>query len=544
MPFVPSLISTEIPPLSASADASSAAPMREVALAGPGSRPDLAPLLRRRLMLAAALGSGICIAAALLVLLAFAPSPSLPHGFVNPQLQLDLTGLGLNLALLALLWRTSFAERDLRVVEMLLFALNTVLFVAVPFWLYGKEHGDAHTAATIILIRCVFIPGPPRNTLFLCLGIWAIYLLGFALSVPMDTTLLPSGMGRDEFLRVQFLGGNFVIAIYLGIGMAAVWTIHGLRMRAFRAEQAGSYRLLEKLGEGGMGQVYRARHAFLRRPTAVKMLRADLIGSPVALKRFEREVRTASELTDPHTIAIYDFGRTEDGRFYYAMEHLDGLDLQELVERFGPLPPARVVFLLEQVLGSLAEAHRRGLLNRDIKPGNIFLTVRGVHFDFVKVLDFGLVKAVAATGGPADLTGEGSILGSPGYLAPERFYGDQRAGGASDLYAVGAVAYFLLAGRPVFLSRTPMQALVDHVKTPPVPLRELGIELSEALEATILRALAKDPLDRFGTAEEMRDALHRSPEHRCWSDEAAQAWWIRNMPRETREAVERIEPDS
>jgi tRNA A-37 threonylcarbamoyl transferase component Bud32 len=317
-----------------------------------------------------------------------------------------------------------------------------------------------------------------------------------------------------------------------------VWRLvfaHGLRRRrgrTLRAGQVGSYRLFEKLGEGGMGEVWRARHALLRRPTAVKMVRRDLVESPKALRRFEHEVRAVSELTDPHTIGIYDFGKTAEGGFYYAMEFLEGVDLQQLVERSGPVEPARAVFLLGQVLSSLAEAHRRGILHRDIKPSNVFLTVRGTHFDFVKVLDFGLLKHLERHPDEraVEPTEDGTVMGSPLYLAPECFSGDGQDGQASDLYAVGALAYFLLAGRPVFEARSPLQALTAHANTPPTPLRQRGAAVSADLDRVVLRALEKSPEKRFQSAEELLAALRRTPEWDGWTSEQAESWWERHLP--------------
>jgi tRNA A-37 threonylcarbamoyl transferase component Bud32 len=491
-------------------------------------RPDLVPLLRQRLMSVSAIAMGACIVA--YGISHFGLPGEYREVALPVHLLLDGAGLLLNLGFFILLWRRSFPAAFLRAVDLLFFLLNALVFVALPPLVVGGQNVNASPTALLVLVRCIFVPDSPLRTLLVCLVIWAAYLVGNFLGMGANPLGLPGVPTDPEVLRLSFLFGNFSIGLNLTIGMVAVYSLHGLRMRAFEAEQAGSYELLEKLGEGGMGEVYRARHALLQRPTAVKLIREELLDSPTALKRFEREVRAASELRDPNTIAIYDFGKTAGGRFYYAMEYLEGLDLQDLVDRFGPVAPERAVFLLAQALGSLGEAHRRGVLHRDVKPGNLFLTARGSHFDFVKVLDFGLVKHLdPPSEAEAELAIGDAVPGTPEYMAPERFSEDQHADPSSDLYSVGAVAYFLLTGRPVF-DGSPGQVLVDHTETPPVPPRRTGVELSEALERVVLRALAKLPEERFRSAEEFREALRQTPEWGRWTRERAHRWWEEHLP--------------
>jgi tRNA A-37 threonylcarbamoyl transferase component Bud32 len=501
---------------------------------------DLVPLLRERLMAVSAIAMGACVVAYGISFFAYrgpTRDVALPVHFL-----LDGSGVLLNLGFFVLLWRRSFPAAFLRGVDLLFFLLNGLVFVALPPLVVGSDNVNAENAALLVLVRCIFIPDSPLRTLVVCGVIWTAYLAGYAFDTGGNPLGLPGVTSDPEVLRLSFLFDNFTIGLHLTIGMVAVYSLHGLRMRALEAEQAGSYQLLEKLGEGGMGEVYRARHSQLQRPTAVKVIRADLVDSPTALRRFEREVRAASELTDPNTIAIYDFGKTAGGRFYYAMEFLEGLDLQDLVDRFGAVEPARAVFLLGQVLGSLSEAHRRGLLHRDIKPGNLFLTARGSNFDFVKVLDFGLVKPLEqAPSAEAELTAEDAVPGTPAYMAPERFYGDKDADPTSDLYSVGAVAYFLLTRRLVFDGNA-AQVLIDHAKTAPVPPRQLGVGISEELERVVLQALEKRPEDRFRSAEEFREALRQTPEWGRWTRESARRWWDEHMPEASRSASQPISP--
>ncbi len=259
---------------------------------------------------------------------------------------------------------------------------------------------------------------------------------------------------------------------------------------AIEAQQIGQYKLERKLGSGGMGVVYQARHAMLRRPTAVKMLEPDKVNEGT-IERFEREVQITSQLNNPNTVAIYDFGRTPEGIFYYAMEFLDGIDLQSLVERYGPQPVPRVIHILQQVCGSLYEAHSLGLVHRDIKPANIMLNRRGGQPDVVKVLDFGLVKALDDQR-QAGLTQNASLTGTPLYMSPEAIQMPNSVDARSDIYAVGAVGYFLLTGQPVFEADNVVELCQKHVAASPVlPSERIGKPLPEELESALLACLEK-----------------------------------------------------
>jgi len=307
-------------------------------------------------------------------------------------------------------------------------------------------------------------------------------------------------------------------------------TLYNLRRTAFKARRLGNYLIHRELGGGGMGQVFVAEHALMCRPSAVKVLHAAAGSDPDALARFEREVRLAASLSHPNTITIFDFGRTSDDTFYYAMEYLEGLDLERFVERFGPIPANRTIFILQQVAASLEEAHARSIIHRDLKPSNIFLTMRGGMYDFVKVLDFGLAKKVEGGDEGAGLTKTGVIFGTPRYMAPETVYGEHGVDERSDLYNLGAVAFWMLTGRPPFTADRPVAVMIDHVKTkPPAPSEVSELEIPPDLDAIVLRCLEKDPSDRFSSVRELRRALAAVPLDEPWTGEEAEAWWKLHM---------------
>jgi serine/threonine-protein kinase len=369
-----------------------------------------------------------------------------------------------------------------------------------------------------VMTRAVLIPGSAARTLAVSIaGYLPLFAVAFVVWYGADAAF---ETGEHPSLA------QFVVNGLLGATLATVVSsvIFRLRRQVEKAKQLGQYRLEEKVGTGGMGEVFRASHTMLRRPTAIKLLRPDKAGEE-NLARFEREVQLTSELTHPNTVSIYDYGRTPDGTLYYAMEFLDGLNLEELVRDHGPQPPARVVHILEQVSSSLVEAHARGLIHRDIKPPNVILCVRGGLHDFVKLVDFGLVKHVAADADAA-VTASDAITGTPLYMSPEAIRTPDRLDARSDIYAVGAVGYFLLAGKHLFDSRSAIEVCSLQLKSMPEPPSvRLGKPLPEDLEALVLRALAKSPEERPQSAAELLEALRHSADHGKWGEEEARAWW-------------------
>jgi serine/threonine-protein kinase len=318
---------------------------------------------------------------------------------------------------------------------------------------------------------------------------------------------------------------NYAITFGLAAGLCvfAAYRIEHLRRQAAEARKLGQYVLREKLGSGGMGEVYRAEHLLLRRPCAIKLIRPERAGDPAALRRFEREVQITATLTHPNTVQVFDYGHTADGTFYYVMEYLPGLTLEELVRRHGPLPPARAVHFLRQVCAALGEAHARGLTHRDIKPGNVMVCERGGMQDVAKLLDFGLVRAPKEDADGGTLTREGSVAGTPAYMSPEQAGGQDGIGPASDIYSVGALAYFLLTGRPPFAGRSAVKTLAAHLYETPAPL---PADVPADLAAVVMRCLAKKPEERWPDAASLEAALAGTSVP-TWTARDAMNWWER-----------------
>ncbi len=290
----------------------------------------------------------------------------------------------------------------------------------------------------------------------------------------------------------------------------------------------GMYTIDQRIGKGGMGVVYRAHHAMLQRPTAIKLLDESRI-SEKTRARFEREVQLTSQLNHPNTIAIYDYGRTAEGIPYYVMEYLDGITLEELVQRHGPQPEGRVIRILSQLCGSLGEAHDAGLIHRDVKPANIMINHRGGLYDFVKLLDFGLVKALDAAR-EAAITKPGAVTGTPLFLSPEAIEHAQEIDASSDLYSLGAVGYYLLAGEPMFQGHSVLNICKQQVNNrPDPPSRKRGEIIDFDLESLILQCLEKDPRDRPANAWDIQRELRSCKAADQWSDQQAATWWTKEM---------------
>jgi len=329
--------------------------------------------------------------------------------------------------------------------------------------------------------------------------------------------------------------GAVGVALLGGVSVAITRTLYHLRERARHAERLGGYTLVRQLGKGGGGAVYMAEHSRMCRPSAVKIITASPDRDPTLIERFQREIKVASRLDHPNTIEIRDYGRADESTFFLAMEYLVGLDLQQLVERFGPIPPARTVHILGQVCDSLAEAHDKGIVHRDLKPQNVFVTRRGGICDFVKVLDFGLAKEVDTTGQDT-ITSAGSIVGTPHFLAPEAVQGRGQYVASSDIYSLGCTAYCMLAGRPPFDGTTAPEIIAAHILRDPVPIDGASeLEIPEILAHSVMRCMRKDPGERFEDVRELKARLESIEFVEPWTVHTARAWWDLHLPEEARE---------
>lgn len=325
---------------------------------------------------------------------------------------------------------------------------------------------------------------------------------------------------------MTFLALKLVMVATMGVlAVYGAYRMEALRRDVQAARRLGQYVLTRRLNEGGMGEVHLAEHQFLRRPCAVKLIRPEHAGDAGALLRFEREVQAAAALTHPNAVQIYDYGHAEDGTFYYAMEYLPGISLDELVERHGPLPPARAVHILAQLCDALREAHGRGLVHRDVKPSNVMLCERGGLHDVAKLLDFGLVATTISDAASPKLTQVGVVLGTPAFMSPEQCAGDEEIGPASDIYSTGALAFFLLTGKPIFCGRSAPHILAAHLYEDPPSASATRDGVPDALASVIARCLSKAPEDRFPDVASLRTALVESVGAARWTERQASEWW-------------------
>jgi serine/threonine-protein kinase len=437
-------------------------------------------------------------------------------------------------AITGVLWRRpALSLRNLRFVELMEFG---TLF-AFWSWMHGSVYTDFRVTPNpvwfgFLMANAVSLP-------------WMLMMIAYGILIPNTwrrCAVIVGAMGLAPLVIAKVSGlaavateGHsealfyIVLAVWLGTGAAvAIYGSHRievLRQEVVTARQLGQYQLKQRLGAGGMGEVYLAEHKLLRRPCALKLIRADRAADAAALMRFEREVQTTATLTHPNTVQVFDYGRADDGTFYYAMEYLPGLSLQDLAARHGPLPPARAVYLLRQICGALCEAHSVGLIHRDIKPNNILVCERGGSHDVAKLVDFGLVHTSQLGGNDGKLTQEGLVLGTPAYMSTEQASGVANVDARSDIYSLGAVAYFLLTGSTPFKGTSAVQILAAHLYEPVKSLRSTCSDVPADLEAVVLRCMEKEPIKRYADAESLDRALAECACAGAWDAQKAREWW-------------------
>jgi serine/threonine protein kinase len=396
------------------------------------------------------------------------------------------------------------------------------------------------------LLFTVVVPSSPRRTV--------IATLASVSSVPVVTGFVIAnntvpGVTPDKF----FLALIFPYLLVVVMAYVGARVIYSLGKEVTSARALGAYRLVERLGAGGMGEVWRANHYLLARPAAIKLVRPDFPGTSDSADRYRelqerlgREAQATAMMRSPHTIELYDFGLAKDGTFYYVMELLDGFDLETLIERFGPVPAERAIHLLIQVCDSLGEAHAEGLIHRDIKPANVYICRHGREVDFVKVLDFGMVKSQREDDDTeTQLTVDHAVCGTPAFMAPEQVLGSRLVDARTDLYAVGCLAYWLITGQLVFTGRTAMEILVQHTQAVPVrPSARTELEIPAKLDDVILTCLAKNPDDRPVSADRLAETLASIATGSTWTIRRAQEWWNMHHPkgRETSSPISRLAP--
>lgn len=392
-----------------------------------------------------------------------------------------------------------------------------------------------------VMARAIIVPSKAGRTLRLTLlsvtpTLVSMWIWLGSLLARGDATLQPFG----PWLTV--VNETLVLAVVVAMTTITSRILYDLRRSIREANELGQYLLEEKLGAGGMGEVWRARHRLLVRSAAIKLIRPELLAlshtdPEVLLRRFEREALATAALRSPHTVQLYDFGQAEDGTLFYVMELLVGIDLENLVSRFGPVPPERAIHILKQVCHALEEAHQNGLTHRDIKPANIFVSGTGTELDFVKVLDFGLVRLnTAATSNQVLTTNEETVGGTPAYAAPEVVTGEAGYDHRVDIYAVGCVGYWLLSGRLVFEASTAMAMLIDHARTPPPRLgSRTELTIPADLEQIIMDCLEKDPGRRPASAAELARRLSACTVAGQWTRERAEEWWRTHAPQPVQE---------
>ena len=445
------------------------------------------------------------------------------------------------LLLMAVIWRGVLVRGKRSMTALYRVDMIYSVFIGGAFGASAYLQHELHAAGYLSVVystfavyaRALIVPSSGRRTA----------VSSAATFVPMTASALALALTtHQELPRWAFFTGYLLLSIVpVVLSAFGSATIYGLRRKLDAAMQLGKYTTDRKLGSGGMGTVYLAHHVLLRgRPIAIKLIQPDKVGA-ASLARFEREVQATSKLTHPNTVAVYDYARSAEGNFYYAMEYLDGLDLEELVRRDGPQPSDRVAAILEQVCGALGEAHANDIIHRDIKPQNIILCERGLVPDVAKVVDFGLAKDITTETGQSTEV----VLGTPAYLAPEAMTDPKLVGPKSDIYAVGAVGYFLLAGRRMFAeAKTTLDICVHHMtKVPQRPSEILGREIEPGLEALIMQCLAKSPEQRPASADALAEALRALPRRGNWSEDDAKDWW-RNRHDRTLAAVAAVDAET
>jgi serine/threonine-protein kinase len=496
-------------------------------------------VLRRRRLLAAAVSLAVTFALLLIWVFGSGNPGTLSAEGSRFSLRVGLIGLRVVLAMAVaglLASKAPLSPKQLRLVEYVLFLGLTLLLMAsqyfvnlelmrrgpeyVPIVLAFVKDGVIQMLA-LMMIYGTLIPNPwplaARVLSAMFVGPVAAMLL--LRSHPDVAPVIMQLSAAEE-------GGSNILFLAMGSALATygAFLLNRLRAQLHEARKFGQYKLVRRLGAGGMGEVYLAEHALLKRPCALKLIKPEASADPTALALFEREVQSSGRLAHHNTIEIYDYGRTADGTFYYVMEYLEGMSLAEMVEAHGPLPAGRVIYLIRQVCAGLAEAHALGLIHRDLKPANVFIAILGGETDVAKVLDFGLVKPTNDPSAAA-LSSRSTISGTPLYMAPEQALADRTLDARADIYALGVVMYHALTGQPPFKGESAFAVMMAHARDAVVPPTNVRPGVPHDLEAVVLRCLAKKPGDRYPSVKVLAEALAACASASDWGPNRADAWW-------------------
>lgn len=493
---------------------------------GPGLPDETLSLLRARLRLSALLLAAGLLAFLLYRLTLIGELATPRHWFVfgcHVAVTVSTIGIG---------WRLCrdcphFTKHP-RVTEALIFGGCGLFFALVSYSalvdgaVYGYIANDAPMWMILIFTYALFIPNTWQRAAVIIGTVMAV-AIAILLFVHFTTAGFGDLLSHRSYLKQGIVDNVLVLVLSALVSTWGVYSINSLRREAFEARQLGKYQLRRELGSGGMGVVYLAEHTLLKRPCAIKVIRPDRSTDAGVLARFEREVQATARLTHWNSVEIYDYGHADDGTFYYVMEYLPGMNLDELVRMYGPLHPDRIVRLLKQTCQALREAHEHGLIHRDLKPANIFAAQRGGIYDVAKLLDFGLARPLSV-GRDVQITQEGTITGSPLYMSPEQATGesiDER----SDIYSLGAVAWFLATGRAPFEDSNPVKVILAHSLSKPQRPSAFNQDIPEALDGVIMKCLEKKPADRPQSVRELHDMLAEVPASGGWTDQEAAEWW-------------------
>ena len=496
-------------------------------------------MLRRRLLMVVGVSVGFF---GILPLGSIRPmlEPGVPEGARNVLIVQWMVAATMALFGLILWKRPPGRLRHLRTIEITMFAI-LIAYMALSNGYFVERFGILHPPIAPAMHPALDQGSTRLDPVTLR---WLILIVGYGTLIPNTgrRAAIVVGVMVGCYLLMQMIqaAANGVSAREMVAVMVypTVWMVVGsivavfgsyrvslLERRVQDAERLGQYRLKRPLGHGGMGEVYLAEHVLLKQPFAVKLLRPERVADPLMLKRFEQEVQAMARLEHWNTVEIYDYGHAADGSFYYVMEYLPGMTMEQMVTHGGALPEARVIHLLRQVCNALSEAHSMGLTHRDIKPGNILVCERAGIYDVAKLLDFGLVKDVSNS--DPRLTMEGTVAGTPAFMSPEQAAASSAADARTDIYSLGAVAYFLLTARAPFANRTTSQMMAAHIYEQPAPVCAHRADVDPRLDAIVMRCLSKKPADRFQTADSLKDALDECKAAGSWKQADAAEWWNR-----------------